>query len=506
MTPKRTARLCQFLVAALIAAVFVSTNQHVEAEVTVHTRASEVHGPVSRPTVFHLPFAAQHLALHWFGNPAARVSVALTSNATTFGRSVDAGRDEVGEERGNGETYGSILVGDGATAVRVSSDRPIARLTVLDLADGARTVRHQRYPGTPASASVAEPTILPRSAWAADESLRFDSTGKEIWPPAFWPIQKLIVHHTATANNDPDPPSTIRAIYYYHAVTQGWGDIGYNFLIDEAGHVYKGRHSHTTSTPSSASPSPDDTITGENSSGNGVTGAHALNFNSGTVGVALLGTLTNQDATPAAKRALEDLLGWKADSHHIDPQGASLYANPVSGQQTTFPNIAGHRDVTATECPGGTFYATLPTVRSDVAARIAAAGSTTTTTTTTRTTTTTTTTTSSSTTSSSTTTTTAYDHTPPTAPNGLNASPAKRKVGLSWTGSTDAGGSGLTGYRVYRSTVSASAGFALIASTTSTSYTNTGLRSGTTYWYYVVAYDGAGNTSSQSNTVGVTSR
>src|SRR3989442_8575609 len=225
--------------------------------------------------------------------------------------------------------------------------------------------------------------------------------------------------------------------------------------------------------PRPAPPSPDDTITGEDGSGSGVTGAHALNYNSGTMGVALLGTLTNQDATPAAKSALEDLLAWKADSHYIDPLGASLYTNPVSGLQATFPNIAGHRDVAATECPGGTFYATLPTVRADVAARIAAAGSTTTTT-------------SSTTTSSSTTTTTAPDGTPPTAPTGLKASPAKRKVGLSWTGSTDTGGSGLAGYRVYRST-SASAGFTPIASTTSTSYADTGLTSGTTYWYYGVA-------------------
>ena len=82
------------------------------------------------------------------------------------------------------------------------------------------------------------------------------------------------------------------------------------------------------------------------------------------------------------------------------------------------------------------------------------------------------------------------------------ASPAKRKVGLSWTGSTDSGGSGLAGYRVYRSTTSASSGFVVIASPISTSYTDTGLRSGRTYWYYVVAYDGAGNTSSPSNTVG----
>ena len=130
--------------------------------------------------------------------------------------------------------------------------------------------------------------------------MRFDASGKEVWPPAFWPIQKLIVHHTATQNADPNPASTIRSIYYYHAITQGWGDIGYNFLIDEAGHVYKGRYSHTTANPSSASPSPDDTITGEDAAGNGVTGAHALGYNSGTVGVALLGTLTDQDATPAA--------------------------------------------------------------------------------------------------------------------------------------------------------------------------------------------------------------
>src|SRR5207249_541238 len=253
---RHIARLCAFLVTAVIAAVFVSTNQPLEAEVAVQTRAIEVHGPVTKPTDFHLPFAAQHLALHWLGNPTARVSVAMSSNGTTFGSSVDAGRDEVGEQRGNGETYGSILEGDAATAVRVTSDRPIARLTVLDLADGARTVRHARAQGTPASASVAQPTILPRSAWGADESLRFDSTGKEVWPPTFWPIQKLIVHHTATTNNDPDPPSTIRSIYYYHAITQGWGDIGYNFVIDEAGHIYKGRHSHTTATPSSASPSP----------------------------------------------------------------------------------------------------------------------------------------------------------------------------------------------------------------------------------------------------------
>jgi hypothetical protein len=110
--------------------------------------------------------------------------------------------------------------------------------------------------------------------------------------------------------------------------------------------------------------------TGADPNGNGVTAAHAQGYNSGTVGIALLGTLTNQDATPAARDALEQLLAWEASAHGIDPQGAALYTNPVSGTQATFPNIAGHRDVNATECPGTTFYATLPTIRANVAARL----------------------------------------------------------------------------------------------------------------------------------------
>jgi hypothetical protein len=66
------------------------------------------------------------------------------------------------------------------------------------------------------------------------------------------------------------------------------------------------------------------------------------------------------------------MLAWKAWAHAIDPKGSALYTNPVTGTRTTFANIAGHRDVTATECPGGVFYSNLPVVRTDVAAMIGA--------------------------------------------------------------------------------------------------------------------------------------
>ena len=92
-----------------------------------------------------------------------------------------------------------------------------------------------------ASPPLLDGWIIPRKTWGADESLRFDAQGKEIWPEAYRPLQKVIIHHTATQNQETDPAATVRAIYYYHAVTLGWGDIGYNFLVDWQGNVYEGR-------------------------------------------------------------------------------------------------------------------------------------------------------------------------------------------------------------------------------------------------------------------------
>ena len=312
-------------------------------------------------TTYPLARAATHVAVYWRGSSKATVTVAFSRDGRHFGRARRVQVDDAGKGRKPGVTFGTVMLARGAVAVKVRSDRALARLTVLSLTD--RGAPAPSKPAAHAAAATAQPAVIARSGWGANESLRYDSTGKETWPPAFYPVQKLIVHHTDTQNNDPDPAATIRSIYYYHAVTQGWGDIGYNFLIDESGRVYEGRHSRTYA--------PGESPTGQDLNGNGVTAAHAQGFNSGTVGVALLGTLTNQDTTPAARQALEKLLAWEASSHGIDPQGASLYTNPVSGAQKTFPNIAGHRDVNATECPGGVFYATLPAIRSDVAAMIA---------------------------------------------------------------------------------------------------------------------------------------
>jgi fibronectin type 3 domain-containing protein/lysophospholipase L1-like esterase len=93
------------------------------------------------------------------------------------------------------------------------------------------------------------------------------------------------------------------------------------------------------------------------------------------------------------------------------------------------------------------------------------------------------------------------DTTAPTAPFGLKAASAKAKINLSWSGSTDAGGSGLAGYIVWRSTAGASGPFTAVATTASTSYSDTTVASKASYWYQVTAFDGAGNQSQPSNVV-----
>jgi chitodextrinase len=95
------------------------------------------------------------------------------------------------------------------------------------------------------------------------------------------------------------------------------------------------------------------------------------------------------------------------------------------------------------------------------------------------------------------------DTTPPTAPTSLTASSGKKRVALSWGASTD--DVGVTGYLVFRSTSTAGP-FAQVATTTGTSYTNTGLVSRTTYYFQLKARDAAGNLSDASNTASATPR
>ncbi|MBD8081599.1 reprolysin-like metallopeptidase [Chryseobacterium caseinilyticum] len=87
------------------------------------------------------------------------------------------------------------------------------------------------------------------------------------------------------------------------------------------------------------------------------------------------------------------------------------------------------------------------------------------------------------------------DNVPPTAPTLAASGTTSTSTNLSWSSATDV--VGVTGYDVYQ-------GSSLIGSTASTTYTVTSLTPSTTYIFTVRAKDAAGNISTASNSVSVT--
>ena len=88
---------------------------------------------------------------------------------------------------------------------------------------------------------------------------------------------------------------------------------------------------------------------------------------------------------------------------------------------------------------------------------------------------------------------TALDTTAPSVPANLSASVvSSNQINLSWNASTD--NVGVTGYKVFRNGIQ-------VGTSTSASYSNSGLAASTTYSYTVSASDAAGNNSAQSTSV-----
>ena len=230
---------------------------------------------------------------------------------------------------------------------------PLARRAFLTALGAGAAL--SALPGAASAASAAAYTLLSRAEWGADETLRFTG-GTERWPSEYYPVQTLTVHHTADGSTDPNSAAIVRAIYRTDAAE--YGDMGYNYLIDKTGVVYEGRWSGTDGTPA------------HDASGRMVTGAHVKSYNSGNIGIALLGTLTTTPASAAARTALVRLLADLSGRHALAPLGKVVYVNPVSGVSRPAPVIGGHRHWASTDCPG-TLYTAMPSIRDEVAALLA---------------------------------------------------------------------------------------------------------------------------------------
>jgi len=91
-----------------------------------------------------------------------------------------------------------------------------------------------------------------------------------------------------------------------------------------------------------------------------------------------------------------------------------------------------------------------------------------------------------------------------TTPKPLSATAGKKQVSLSWKRSIDTGDDNLLGYEIWRSEDGAY--FGQLATIGETSFVDTTVVKGTTYYYYVVAFDEDGNRSEASNTAQVVAK
>jgi chitodextrinase len=97
------------------------------------------------------------------------------------------------------------------------------------------------------------------------------------------------------------------------------------------------------------------------------------------------------------------------------------------------------------------------------------------------------------------------DQTAPSAPSGLTSSNiTATSVQLSWSASTDTGGSGLAGYKVYRQMGSGASLPVGTVGTSTLSFVDKPLKPNQAYAYVIRSYDVAQNHSAASNTVSIT--
>lgn len=298
------------------------------------------------------------IGVTWDGDGGENLSVGL--------RSLEAGSwtdwTEVEVDPGDGGSGDRV----GTEAISVLNATEVeVRLTAEDTEVPADAVVHVIDPGessadsvSPDAATSAEttmgdagptalavdpaptgvPAVLSRADWGADEAIR-------TWRPSLGRVTGAVIHHTAGRNDytEADVPAILRGIYRYHAVSLGWGDIGYNALVDRFGRIWEGRFGGLT---------------------HPVTGGHAVGVNSTTFGIAVMGEFTSAAVPEPAMHAVAQMTAWKLALHGVTPDGAGVKADgsPMPAR------IVGHRDVQATLCPGDAFYARMSELRSRVAA------------------------------------------------------------------------------------------------------------------------------------------
>jgi hypothetical protein len=216
------------------------------------------------------------------------------------------------------------------------------RITFIDATAGPTTeelVAQQEALPEPQqpSGGYPKPPVIPRSEWCTDPACNY-SDGLQ-----YHPVTHLILHHTVTTSSG-DSAATVRAIWRFHTFSRGWGDIGYNYLVDTNGVLFEGHLG-----------------------GDDVVGTHSGDANAGSMALSLIGNFVDVTPPQAMMESAADLFAWKADQKNIDIFDAGMLPHMDWG----LVKLIGHRDIYGTtQCPGDRAHALLPALRDAIAQRI----------------------------------------------------------------------------------------------------------------------------------------
>ena len=167
---------------------------------------------------------------------------------------------------------------------------------------------------------------------------------------------KIIIHHTAVDYKPEwtidDVKKEIQSIYRYHTINRDFGDIGYNFLIDQMWNIYEWR-----------------------AGGEWAVWMHASSNNITSIWISLMGNFQYDKPTVEQMEALVNLTTAVAKFYHIDPLGYT-YTFSVNNDEEPYvvatknPNIMWHKHVKNTSCPGVNLEKFLPKIRDEVLRRM----------------------------------------------------------------------------------------------------------------------------------------
>ncbi|MDQ4048821.1 MAG: peptidoglycan recognition protein, partial [Actinomycetota bacterium] len=223
-----------------------------------------------------------------------------------------------------------------------AADRARSAVRRLASAGAASLAGVMRAAG--ARAADPQPQIVSRAAWGAA-----DCPPRRA--PDYGEVRAAFVHHTVNSNDytRSEAPSVVLGICRFHRNTNGWNDIGYNFLVDRFGTIYEGRAGGIDQP---------------------VVGAQAEGYNTQSTGIANLGTFTSLRQTPEAMRAMARVIRWKLPIHGAPTAGGTTLVSAggssnrfAAGRSVPVQRVIGHRDTGATSCPGEALYAQLPELR-----------------------------------------------------------------------------------------------------------------------------------------------